>query len=49
MCKEQTNPFFSHSENIDSSEHLNESKLYLNHNGIKAFEEIFSIFLKKLN
>ena len=34
---------------IDSSKHLNESKLNLNHNGIKVFAENFSVFLKKLN
>ena len=49
MCKEQKIPFIAHSENIDSSKHLNESKLHLNHNGIKVFAENFSIFLKKLN
>ena len=49
MCKERKIPFTAHSENIDSSKHLNESKLHLNHNGIKVFAENFSVFLKKLN
>ena len=50
MCKERKIPFVAHNENIDSSEHLNESKLHLNQNGIKVFaEKIFSAFLKKLN
>ena len=49
MCKERKIPFIAHSENIDSSKHLNESKLHLNHNGIKVFAENFSVFLKKLN
>ena len=49
MCKERKIPFIAHSENIDSSKHLSESKLHLNHNGIKVFAENFSIFLKKLN
>ena len=34
----------SHSENIDSSKHFNESKLHLNHNGIKVFAEHFQYF-----
>ena len=29
MCKARKIPFIFHSENIDSSEHLNESKLHL--------------------
>ena len=49
MCKERKMPFIAHSENIDFSKHLSESKLHLNHNGIKVFPENFSIFLKKLN
>ena len=28
MCKERKTPFIAHIENIDSSEHFNESKLY---------------------
>ena len=31
MCTEQKIPFIAHSENIDWSKHLNESKLHLNH------------------
>ena len=49
VCKERKIPFISHSENIDLSKHLNESKLHLNHNGIKVSAENFSVFLKKLN
>ena len=49
MWKERTIPFNAHSENIDSSKHLNESKLHLNHNGIKVLAEHFSLFLKKFN
>ena len=49
MCKERKTPFISHSENIDSSKHLNESKLHLNHNVLKVFAENFSVYLKKLN
>ena len=43
MCKEQKIPFVAHSEKI---KHLHESKLQLNHNGIKVFAENFSVFLK---
>ena len=49
MRKERKIPFITHNENIDSSKHPNESKLYLNHNGIKLFAENLSVFLKKLN
>ena len=49
MCKERKIPFIAHSENIDSRNHLNESRLHLNHNGIKVFAENFSVILKKLN
>ena len=49
MCKERKIPFIAHSENIDSSKHLNESQLHLNHNGINVFAENFSVFLKKVN
>ena len=49
MCKDRKVPFVSHSETIDSSKHLNESKLHLNHNGIKVFAEKFSVFLKSFN
>ena len=31
MCKKEKIQFIAHSENTDSSEHLNESKLHLNH------------------
>ena len=49
MCKDRKVPFVSHRETIDSSKHLNESKLHLNHNGIKVFAENFSVFLKSFN
>ena len=49
MCKEGDIPFLFHTENIDPSKHLNERKLYLNHHGIKDFEDNFSKFLLKLN
>ena len=49
MCKDRKVPFVSHSETIDSNKHLNESKLHLNHNGIKVFAENFSVFLKSFN
>ena len=49
MCKKRKISFIAHSENIDSSKHLNESNLYLNHNGIKVFAKKFSVFLKRLN
>ena len=49
MCKEQKIPFIAHSGSTDLSKHLSESKLHLNHNGIKDFAEHFSVFLKKLN
>ena len=49
MCKKCKIQFIAHSENTDSSKHLNESKLHLNHNGIKVFAENISVFLKKLN
>ena len=41
MCVERNIPFISHSENTDSSKHLNESKLHLNFNGVKVFTENF--------
>ena len=44
MCTERKIPFIAHSENIDSSKHLNESKFHLNHNGIKGSAETFSVF-----
>ena len=49
MCKEWNIPFISHSENIGSSKHLNESKLHLNHNDVKVFAENFPVFLKNFN
>ena len=49
MCGQRDVPFISNSETIDSSEHLNESKLHLNGNGLKVFAESFSVFLKKFN
>ena len=47
MCSERNIPFISHSERIDSSKHLNESKLHFNFNGLKAFAENVSAFLTK--
>ena len=47
MCSERNVPFISHNENIDSSKHLNESKLHFNFNGLKVFAENFSAFLTK--
>ena len=44
MCAERNIPFISHSESIDSSKHLNESKLHLNFNGLNVFAENFSAF-----
>ena len=51
MCAERNIPFVSHSESesIDSSKHLNESKLHLNFNGVKVFVETFSAFLTKFD
>ena len=49
MCAERNIPFISHSESIDSSKHLNESKLHLNFNGVKVFAENFSAFLTKVD
>ena len=45
----QNIPFISHTENIYPGKHLNESKLHLNHHGIKLFPGSFSKFLVKLN
>ena len=49
MCAERNITFISHSESIDSSKHLNESKLHLNFNGVKVFAEHFSAFLTKFD
>ena len=49
MCADRYILFISHSESIDSSKHLNESKLHLNFNGVKVFAEIFSAFLTKFD
>ena len=49
MCEERDISFLSHDESIDPSEHLNESKLHFNSNGIKIFAENFSRFLVKPN
>ena len=49
MCAERNIPFISHRESIDSSKHLNESKLHLNFNGVKVFVENFSAFLTKFD
>ena len=48
-CKEQKIPFIAHGENIDSTKHLNESKLHLNHSSIQAFADNLSVFLKNFN
>ena len=42
-------PFYSCSENINSSKHLNGSKLYLNFKGVKVSVENVSVFLKKFD
>ena len=44
MCNEQKIPFIAHNQNIDSSKHLNESNLHLNHNIIKDLAESFWYF-----
>ena len=49
VCAERNIPFISHSETLDSSKHLNESKLHLNFNGVKVFAENFSAFLTKFD
>ena len=49
MCAERNIPFISHSESIDCSKHLNESKLHLNFHGVKVFAENFSTFLTKFD
>ena len=49
MCNEQKILFIAHNQNIDSSKHLNESNLHLNHNSINDLAESFSVFLKKFN
>ena len=49
MCAERNIPFISHRKSIDSSKHLNESKLHLNFNGVKVFAENFSAFLTKFD
>ena len=49
MCAERNIPFISHSESIDSSKHLNESKLHLNFNGVKVLTENFPAFLTKFD
>ena len=48
-CTERNIPFISHSESIDSSKHLNESKLHSNFNGINVSAESFSVFLTKFD
>ena len=47
MYSERNIPFISHSESIDSSKHLNESKLDFNFNGLEVFAENVSAFLTK--
>ena len=49
MCGQRNIPFISHSETIDSSKHLNDSKLHFIHNVFTVFAENFSVFLKKFN
>ena len=49
ICKEGNILFLSHAENIHSSTPLHESKLHLNHRGIKVFANNFCKFLVKLN
>ena len=49
MCQESNMPFLSHSDITDPSKSLNESKLYFNRQGMRAFAENISGFLTKLN
>ena len=49
ICKERNISFLLHDESNDASNHLNESKLHLNSNGIKISAENFARFLVKLN
>ena len=49
MCQERNIPFLSHSDIIDPSKHLNESKLHFNRQGMRVFAENISGFLTKLN
>ena len=49
VCVERNIPFISHSESLDSSKHLNESKMHLNFNGVKVSVETFSVFLTKFD
>ena len=49
MCQERNISFLFHGENINTSQHLSDSKKYLNNHAIQAFAKIFSSFLEKLN
>ena len=49
MCRERDIPFISHTESIDPSKHLKESKFHLNFNGVKIFAENLSTFLSEFN
>ena len=49
MCQERNISFLSHSDIIDPSKHLNESKLHFNRQGMRVFAENISGFLTKLN
>ena len=49
ICRERDIPFISHTESIDPSKHLNESKFHLNFNDVKIFAENLSTFLSEFN
>ena len=49
MCHERNIPFLSHSDIIDTSKHLNESKLHFNRQRMRVFAKNISGFLTKLN
>ena len=49
ICRERDIPFISHTESIDPSKYLNESKFHLNFNGVKILAENLSTFLSEIN
>ena len=49
MCQERNISFLFHGENINTSQHLSDSKLYLSNRDIQASAKIYSTFLEKLN
>ena len=48
MCGQRDIPFFSHSETIDTSKNLSETKLHSNYNGLKVFIKNFFSILEKV-